>query len=514
MYNSRNTLNLNEDSPLESIVQPEDALAGIELNSLSKEIQKAASDAGWKELTKVQSYSIPYILQNRDILVQSHTGSGKTGAFILPLIDKLNPDEKKCQALILVPTRELALQVCSEAEKLLKSHGLEAAAVYGGVSYKPQIEAFKNGVQIIIGTPGRILDHLIKRNLKLDNLKTLVLDEADRLLSMGFYPDMKSLHKFLPKKPRSSYMFSATFPLKVMSLSRIFLKDPEMLSLSSEHVHAFSTAHSYYRIPAMEKDRWLVKIIEMENPTSAIIFCNTKARVHYINEVLKRFGYDSDELTAELTQSKREKVLSKIKKGMLKFLVSTDIAARGIDISELSHVFQYEPPEDPEAYIHRSGRTGRAGASGKVITLTEGYEPIELKKIAKKFKMNIEECDLPTNDEISKLINDRTVAMLDSKLRLRDNLKKERMQRFAPLAKQLCESEDQIQLVAMIIDDYYHQSLHSPIATDESDDNEADINKETEKQNKHKKTRRKRRSNSVKGQRKTQTDRNSKKAAS
>ncbi len=458
----------------------ENQIKPVTINQLSEPIQKAVAKAGWKELSKVQALAIPYAFSGKDLMVQSHTGSGKTGAFILPMLDMLDSSKKQCQALILVPTRELASQVCTEANMLFEGSNLECAAVYGGVGYKQQVDAFKRGVAVIVGTPGRILDHLIKKNLSLENLTTLILDEADRMLSMGFYPDMQKLKRFMPKKPRRSFMFSATFPVSVVGVSRMFLNNPEMLNLSSDHIHAIETTHEFYNVAVMTKDRWLMKLIELENPVSAIVFCNTKAKVHYITEVLKRFGYDADELTADLSQSQREKVLQRIKENKLRFLVATDIAARGIDISKLSHVFHYETPEDHEAYIHRSGRTGRAGASGKVISITEGVETIELKKIARKFDIDLKEMPLPEDDEIERIVSQRVIALLDIKLRDRDSLQTERMQRFNALVKELSSSEETISLLTMLLDDYYHQQLHQATIFDVQEETE-EKKKETTK---------------------------------
>jgi ATP-dependent RNA helicase DeaD len=335
---------------------------------LSNTMQAAFQRAGWTEMMQVQSMTIPYILDRRDLMVQSRTGSGKTGAYLLPMLERIDVNKPNVQALILVPTRELALQVTKEAELIFGDSNLRSVAVYGGVGYGPQLDAFRQGTQVVIGTPGRILDHLLRRSLSLDNLRILVFDEADRMLSMGFYPDMVRVKSFLPQRRINSYMFSATYPPTVVRLSRQFLREPEFLNLSSDHVHVTDTEHIYYVVPGMEKDRSLIRVIEIENPSSALIFCNTRARVHYVSVVLQRFGYDADELSADLSQAEREKVLKRVRKGSLRFLVATDVAARGIDIPDLSHVFLYEPPEDQESYIHRAGRTGRAGASGVAIS--------------------------------------------------------------------------------------------------------------------------------------------------
>ena len=239
-------------------------------------------------------------------------------------------------------------------------------------------QAFRQGAHLVVGTPGRILDHLLKRNLSLKHLQMLVFDEADRMLSMGFYPDMKAVQRYLPSRRIQGCMFSATFPARVMRLAGEFLHEPEFLSLSRDHVHVTDVEHVYYVVPRMDKDRSLVRIIEVENPASALIFCNTKARVHYVTAVLQRFGYDADELSSDLSQKAREKIMARVRKGKLRFLVATDVAARGIDLPDLSHVIIYEPPDDPELYIHRAGRTGRAGGGGVAISLVDVMEQMDV----------------------------------------------------------------------------------------------------------------------------------------
>ncbi len=337
-----------DEDPEETIVEPDKALPAVTLSELPELMRKAVAHMGWSELTSVQARAIPYVLAGRDLMVQSRTGSGKTGAFVLPMLERLRADLHACQVLVLVPTRELAVQVAKDAEEMCSVSGLRTIAVYGGVGYGPQLDAFKAGAQIVIGTPGRVLDHLMRGTLKLDRLRMVLFDEADRLLSMGFYPDMREVKRFLPKQLGNAYMFSATFPDNVFNLARLFLEQPEFLSLSSNQIHVAQTEHLFYIVPAMEKDRCLVRVIEMENPQSALIFCNTKANVSYVGEVLKRFGYDADMLSADLAQNARQRVMNRIKEKQLRFLVATDLAARGIDISQLSHVIQYEPPEDPE----------------------------------------------------------------------------------------------------------------------------------------------------------------------
>jgi ATP-dependent RNA helicase DeaD len=463
----------SEDKPIEqthqngeAVVEPENALPSIPLNDLPEALRQAAGRAGWKALTPVQARAIPYLLAGRDLMVQSRTGSGKTGAFVLPILDKIDPSIPACQALVLTPTRELAQQVASESLKLAGEGAIRTVAVYGGVSYKPQLEGLKKGAHLVVGTPGRILDHLIRRTFDLNNLKMIVFDEADHMMSMGFYPDMREIAGFLPRR-RSGYMFSATYPLSVKRLAKRFLHEPEFLSLSPDAVHVAETAHCYYEVNDMEKDRALVRIIEVENPESAIVFCNTRAQVAYVSTVLQRFGYDADQLTSDLNQGARDKVMKRLREHTLRFLVATDIAARGIDISNLSHVINYEIPEDVESYIHRTGRTGRAGASGVAISLAGISERTQLKRIGKHYKMDIELRPLPQDSDVEKIVSERLTAHLEALLRARDRLKVERMKRFVPLVRGLAEHEDEIDLLAMVLDDLYQRTLHAPPAVPE-----------------------------------------------
>jgi ATP-dependent RNA helicase DeaD len=459
---------MNEGNDLtQEIVEPERALPPLRLRELSEKLQRAAQNAGWKELMPVQAKGLPYLLAERDLMVQSRTGSGKTGAFLLAILDRIDTQIDACQALVLVPTRELAQQVANEAKLLAQGTDLRVVPVYGGVSYRPQIAGFKKGAHLVVGTPGRILDHLLKRNLRLDKLRILVFDEADRMLSMGFYPDMREVQRYLPDHAINAYMFSATIPTHVRRLANEFLDEPEYLSLSRDHVHVTDMEHVVYTVPGMDKDRVLVRIIEMENPSSALIFCNTKARVHYVAVVLERFGYDVDELSSDRTQSERQRVMQRLREGKLRFLVTTDVAARGIDIPDLSHVFIYEPPEDLELYIHRAGRTGRAGAGGEAISLVDIVEKGQLRRIVRRYDIELQERPTPTDEDVAALVGQRLTAHLEARLRNRDRLKVERMERFVPVVQELNESEEGQALLAMLLDDYYQQTLQEKPAAPE-----------------------------------------------
>ncbi|HSH02288.1 MAG TPA: DEAD/DEAH box helicase [Anaerolineae bacterium] len=441
---------------------PDENLPVVTLDDLTENMKTAAANAKWPSLTKVQAQTIPYFFANKDIMVQSQTGSGKTGAFLLPLLEKINPLLNECQALILAPTRELANQVAQEAETLVAKSAVRTLAVYGGTKYRPQVKALKAGAHIVVGTPGRVLDHLLRKNLRLDHIHTLLFDEADRLLSMGFFDDMVEVRSYLPDAPRHTGMFSATFPPNVIRLATYFLNKPHLLSLSTDNVHVLTTNHAYYQVPPMDKDRGLVRLIEQENPDAAIIFCNTRTRVDYIATVLRRFGYDAEPISSDLSQNDRERVMGRLRAGELRFLVATDVAARGIDIPELSHVFQYDIPDDHEIYIHRAGRTGRAGASGEAICLVDFKELMRLQKIARQYDIKLEERPMPTDEDTAKLVSQRLTAILETKMRTRDKLRIERMQRFIPLVTELAQDEDGQQLLAMLLDDYYQDSLHNP----------------------------------------------------
>jgi ATP-dependent RNA helicase DeaD len=445
---------------------PIEELPPATIADLPEKLRQGAARAGWSELMPVQARAMPYLLARRDMMIQSRTGSGKTGAYLLPILAKVNPARACTQALVLVPTRELAQQVATEAELLARDTGVRTAAVYGGVGYGPQLDALKKGAHFVVGTPGRILDHLLRRSLLLEDLDYLVFDEADRMLSMGFYPDMRRVQSYLPPERVSTFMFSATFPPQVIRLADQFLYKQGFMNLSSDHVHVTEVEHVYYVVPGMDKDRSLVRIIETENPHSALIFCNTKQRVEYVTVVLQRFGYDADDLTSDLAQTERERVMERVRKGSLRFLVATDVAARGIDLPELSHVFQYEPPDDPEAYIHRAGRTGRAGGSGTAISLVNRNEMGDLTRIGKRYAIELQERPLPSDEDVERIVSERIITLLEARLRGRDRLQSERMQRFLPLARSLGESEEP-DLLAMLLDDFYQETFHAPLVLPE-----------------------------------------------
>lgn len=425
----------------------------IQTADLPPGLAAACRQAGWTDLMPVQSLVLPALMARRDVMAQSRTGSGKTGAYLLPMLELLDVGEKRVQALVLCPTRELALQVEREAETLFAGSGFSAVALYGGVSFNRQAAALAEGRQVVVGTPGRILDHILRRSLDLAHVGILVLDEADRMLSIGFYPDIVSIERHLPAN-RLTCMFSATYPPHVLKLAEDFMREPEMISLSHDHVHVAEVEHMFCETVPMDKDRALVRLLETENPASAIIFCNTRANVHYVCGVLRGFGYNAGELSSDLSQAQREAVLRKVRDGTLRYLVSTDVAARGIDIPELSHVFLYEPPEEMESYIHRAGRTGRAGSAGTVISLVDVMESMELERIGRHYRIGLRKMDAPTDEDVARVAGERLRTLLESRLRGLTGLERMRVQRYAPLARQLAREEDEesLMLLALLLD--------------------------------------------------------------
>ena len=437
-----------------------DQMQPLVVDDLPELSRNAVEAAGWSTLTPVQQQAIPYMLDRRDLIVQSRTGSGKTGAFLLPLFDILDPDYSAVQALVLAPTRELARQVNEEFHRMAggdDSIHFKSALVHGGVRYGPQVTAIKNGAQLVVGTPGRIIDLLEQRKLDLSVLKILVLDEADEMLSMGFFPAMREIKKYLPEE-RQSVMFSATMPVKVQNLARLFLTDPSFLGLSTGDESVDTSEHRYYLVEPMKRDRALVSIMEMDNPDSAIIFANTKKDVEYLTAFLKNYGHDCDGISGDLSQRERDSVLNRLKSGELRFLVATDVAARGIDVSELDYVFMYDVPQNPEYYIHRSGRTARAGRSGTIIVIATQLEHNALKSIANRYGVTLENRELPTKEMIEEKVSERITVLLEAAYRKKTGVQRERLQRFMSLTQDLAEEEPEI--LAMLVDKFYHESMH------------------------------------------------------
>jgi ATP-dependent RNA helicase DeaD len=368
---------------------------------LSPDVRAAIDALGYVNPTPVQLAVFEPATLGKSLVVQARTGTGKTAAFGLPIIDVLvRKNQANVQALILTPTRELALQVSRELEQLGKIRGTKIVAIYGGAPMGKQIEALEGGAQVVVGTPGRVLDHCRRGTLDTKNIRILVLDEADEMLSMGFAKELNAIIDHLPPGDRQGLYFSATLPPDVERLANKHLKNPEYVTLSSDQVGALQLTHYVYLVRDSDKRQAILSIIEVEDPQSAVIFCNTKDETERVAELLKSRGYDADWLNGDLEQKERERVMSATREGKLRFLVATDVAARGIDISHLTHVINADFPESAEQYVHRTGRTGRAGRTGTAISVVGPKDVGHLYMLRLTYKIRPIERMLPTKGEL------------------------------------------------------------------------------------------------------------------
>jgi ATP-dependent RNA helicase DeaD len=367
---------------------------------LRPEVLKSVTDMGFVEPMDVQRATIPLARQGRDILVQSRTGSGKTAAFAIPFADWIaDPKEKFPQALVLLPTRELALQVAAETARICANTALAVVPVYGGSPMGRQIEQLRAGAQVICGTPGRILDHIRRGTLQLDRIKCAVLDECDEMLSMGFQEDIENILSETPPT-RQTLLFSATIPEGIQRLSRRFMRNPETLKLSADFIGVHEIRHTYYSIPGGQREAELLRVLAFEEPERAVIFCNTRDETGRVAEFLRKQGMVAEPISSDLSQSEREDVMQRMRAGKIRFLVATDVAARGIDIENLPCVINYTFPEAPEIYIHRTGRTGRAGRNGHAISLIGPTEVGSFYYLKLLYKIKPEERSLPSEAEV------------------------------------------------------------------------------------------------------------------
>ncbi|ADG82296.1 DEAD/DEAH box helicase [Thermincola potens] len=376
---------------------------------LSRRILQAVKEMGFEEPTPIQAEAIPVLLNGHDVIGQAQTGTGKTAAFGIPILEKLNPRYRAVQALVITPTRELAIQVAEEIMKLGKFKDVRTLAVYGGQSIDRQIGALKRGVQVVVGTPGRLLDHINRGTLRLQHLKMLVLDEADEMLDMGFIDDIEAIIKETPET-RQTLLFSATMPHEIQQLARKYLKNPRLVAVSKDELTVPSIEQVYYEVREKTKLESLCRVLETIDVTLAIIFCKTKRGVDELVASLETRGYQAEGLHGDLTQAQRNKVMRKFKNGQVDYLVATDVAARGLDIENVSHVINYDIPQDPEVYVHRIGRTGRAGRSGKAITFIVPEEYRQLRLIEKIIGARIARKNLPS---IADIFERQKVQMID-----------------------------------------------------------------------------------------------------
>ncbi len=367
---------------------------------LSDALLKAVDRMGFEEASPIQTAVIPLLLEGRDVVGQSATGSGKTAAFAIPAIERVDPQLKRVQALILCPTRELAVQVAEEVNKLASfKRGVLEVPIYGGQSYERQERALRAGAQIVIGTPGRVIDHLERGTLNFENLKMVVLDECDRMLDMGFRDDIDRVLAAAPKE-RQSLFFSATLPSQIRDLIRRYTNNPESVKIAAKAQNAPRVEQVYFEVDRRSKIEALTRLIDLHDFRHGIIFCSTKIMVDELDEHLHARGYQTDRLHGDISQSQRNRVTEKFKKRGFEFLVATDVAARGLDVDDLEVVFNYDLPNDAEDYTHRVGRTGRAGKSGRAFTFVSGREVYKLQAMMRYGKLDIRRERIPSLDQV------------------------------------------------------------------------------------------------------------------
>lgn len=349
--------------------------------NLSENTLKAIQDMGFVEATPIQAQAIPEIIAGHDVIGQASTGTGKTAAFGLPAIEKVDGNNKSIQALVLCPTRELALQVAVEINKFLKyKKNISALAIYGGQPIARQFSALRKNPQIIIGTPGRTLDHIERKTLRLDQVKMMVLDEADEMLEMGFRKDIEKILRSVSSQ-RQTILFSATMSSEILQITERYQNDPKLITVFQEETEKPSVEQMYFEVEPAVKKSVLLELIKTHNPYLSIVFCNTKRKVDRVSKSLRDKGYLAESIHGDIRQAKRDKIMGRFRKGKISILVATDVAARGIDVSDVEIVFNYEIPKDVESYIHRIGRTGRAGKTGKAMSFVSHQDKDLLRDI-------------------------------------------------------------------------------------------------------------------------------------
>ena len=370
---------------------------------LDDRIIRAITEMGFEEASPIQAQAIPVVLEGRDIIGQAQTGTGKTAAFGLPLLQRVDPKVKKLQAIVLLPTRELAIQVAEELRRFAKfMHGIKVLPIYGGQDIVRQIRALKDGTQIVVGTPGRVMDHMRRKTVKTDHVHTVVLDEADEMLNMGFLEDMETILSQLPAE-RQTLMFSATMPPAIAEIARKFQTDPVTVRVIKKELTVPKVTQYYYEVKPKNKVEVMCRLLDLYDPKLSIAFCNTKRQVDELVQALQGRGYFADGLHGDLKQVQRDRVMESFRNGRTDILIATDVAARGIDVGNVEAVFNYDIPQDDEYYVHRIGRTGRAGREGKAFSLVVGREVYKLRDIQRYCKTKIIPQAIPSLNDITEI---------------------------------------------------------------------------------------------------------------
>ena len=380
---------------------------------LSESIVKATEAMGFEEASPIQAKAIPVAMTGCDMIGQAQTGTGKTAAFGIPVLEKVDPKNKKLQAVILCPTRELAIQVADEIRKLSKYlHGIKVLPIYGGQEIVKQIRSLKAGTQIVIGTPGRVMDHMRRKTMKMDHVHSIVLDEADEMLNMGFREDIETILKEVPEE-RQTILFSATMPKPIMDIARTYQKDAQIVKVVKKELTVPSIDQFYYDVRPKNKEEVLSRLLDIFAPRLSLVFCNTKKQVDELVTGLVGRGYFAAGLHGDMKQAQRDRVMKGFRTGKTDILVATDVAARGIDVDDVEAVFNYDLPQDDEYYVHRIGRTGRAGRTGKAFSFVSGKEVYKLKEIQRFCKTKIYARPVPSVNDVAATKQEKIMDQID-----------------------------------------------------------------------------------------------------
>lgn len=405
---------------------------------------KAVKNMGFEEATPIQAETIPISLLNKDVIGQAQTGTGKTAAFGIPLVEKIKKENHNIQGIIIAPTRELAIQVSEELYKIGAGKRLGVLAIYGGQDINRQIRALKKGPHIIVGTPGRLLDHINRKTIRLDTVETVILDEADEMLNMGFIEDIEAILAQIPDD-RQTLLFSATMPGPIRKIAERFMKDPEVVRVQAKEMTVPLIEQFYVEVQEKTKFDVLTRLLDIQSPELAIIFGRTKRRVDELAEALTLRGYTAEGIHGDLTQAKRMSVLRKFKEGSIDVLVATDVAARGLDISGVTHVYNFDIPQDPESYVHRIGRTGRAGKEGMAITFVTQRETSYLHVVEKTTKRRMEKLLAPTMDQA---LEGQQRTVVD---KITSTIEANNLQYYRQAADELLKNHDAQTVVASVL---------------------------------------------------------------
>lgn len=409
--------------------------------NLSSPLLKAISNMGFEETTPIQANAIPLLMEGRDVIGQAQTGTGKTAAFGIPMLEKITINSGAIQGLVVTPTRELAVQVAEEINRIGQFKGTRALPIYGGQDINRQIRALKNKPHIIVGTPGRLLDHIRRRTIRLGQVFMVVLDEADEMLNMGFIEDIRAILQEV-KGEHQTCLFSATMPKPIQNLAQEFMKDPEIIRIHPKEVTVSNIEQYYIELKENQKFDVLCRLLDIQPPELAIVFGRTKRRVDELAEALAKRGYSCEGLHGDLTQAKRDTVLRRFREGVVDILVATDVAARGLDISGVTHVYNFDIPQDPESYVHRIGRTGRAGETGVAITFATPRDLSLVRFIEQVTKRKLRRRPIPTLTEAFKGQQQITVE------RLLHTMGEEDFQKYTGLAQDLLEEFDSVTILS------------------------------------------------------------------